>query len=521
MTDSKDRQVAIIGGGTAGWMTAAALARFLPRGTRITLVESDAIGTVGVGEATIPQIRLFNQSLGIDEATFVRATQGSFKLGIEFVDWSGPGSRYIHAFGSIGRGLGLVPFHHYWLRARAESLGTDTPVGSGETPSLWAYSPSAGAAAADRFAPDPGRADLPSGLSWAYQFDAGLYAAFLRRYAEDRGVVRIEGQVAHVALDGESQAITVVTLDDGRTVSADLYIDCSGFRGLLIEQALQAGYDDWSHLLPCDRALAVPTASTTPLSPYTRATARTAGWQWRIPLQHRTGNGLVYASAFLDDGAAQDLLLGNLDAAQLAEPRPLRFTTGKRRHAWIGNCVAIGLAAGFMEPLESTSIHLIQSAIARLIALFPAAAPNPVDIAEYNRQTDREWLAVRDFLVLHYRLNGRDEPLWRACREAPIPDRLAHRIELFRSNGRIFREDDELFTEVAWLQVMLGQGVVPAGYHPLADGLSQSDLAEFLSLARTHAEQVVARMPSHAVFIAAHCAASPFSATSPFPKAAA
>ena len=508
MTDSKDRQVAIIGGGTAGWMTAAALARFLPRGTRITLVESDAIGTVGVGEATIPQIRLFNQSLGIDEATFVRATQGSFKLGIEFVDWSGPGSRYIHAFGSIGRGLGLVPFHHYWLRARAESLGTDTPVGSGETPSLWAYSPSAGAAAADRFAPDPGRADLPSGLSWAYQFDAGLYAAFLRRYAEDRGVVRIEGQVAHVALDGESQAITVVTLDDGRTVSADLYIDCSGFRGLLIEQALQAGYDDWSHLLPCDRALAVPTASTTPLSPYTRATARTAGWQWRIPLQHRTGNGLVYASAFLDDGAAQDLLLGNLDAAQLAEPRPLRFTTGKRRHAWIGNCVAIGLAAGFMEPLESTSIHMVQAGISKLLALFPDRSFAAHERDEYNRLTALQWEQTRDFLICHYKLNHREEPFWKRCAAMDIPDSLTRKIELFQARGRLFRFEDELFSDASWTAVMMGQGLIPQGYDPLADTLDSEEIGYMVEKMAAMFDGAARQMPTHAEFLRHNCAGS-------------
>ncbi len=497
MSDPSKRRIVIVGGGTAGWMAAAALARFLPRGTPITLIESDAIGTVGVGEATIPQIRLFNQHLGIDEDQFVRETQGTFKLGIEFVDWSGPGSRYIHAFGTIGRGLGLVPFHHYWLRDRA----------LGGASSLWDHSASARAAADNRFARDPGRPDLPSGLAWAYQFDAGLYAAFLRRHAEAAGVRRIEGVVADVRLDGESGDVASVTLEDGRTVAGDLFVDCSGFRGVLIEEALHAGYDDWSHLLPCDRAIAVPSARTAPLTPYTRATAHEAGWQWRIPLQHRTGNGIVYCSTFLDDAAAEERLLANLDGEPAGEPRALRFTTGKRRRAWVRNCVAIGLAAGFMEPLESTSIHLIQSAIARLLQLFPGEAVAEADRAEYNRQTDREWLAVRDFLVLHYHANGRDEPFWRAARAAAIPDSLAHRIALFRANGRIVREGDELFTEVAWLQVMLGQGIVPAGHDPLAEAVPQADLAEFLALTAAHAAQVAGRMPPHADLIAAHCAA--------------
>lgn len=499
MSQLTDRTIVIVGGGTAGWMTAAALARFLPPGATVRLVESDAIGTIGVGEATIPQIRLFNAGLGIDEDAFIRETQGTFKLGIEFVDWSGPGSRYLHAFGTIGRGLGLVPFHHYWLRHRA----------AGGTTSLWDYSASAQAAAGNRFARDPGRPELPSGIAWAFQFDAALYAAFLRRYAEARGVARIEGQVVDVTLDGASGAIDSVALEGGARIAGDLFIDCSGFRGLLIEQALAAGYDDWSHLLPCDRALAVPSANAGPLTPYTRATARAAGWQWRIPLQQRTGNGLVYCSAFLDDDRAADLLLANLDGAPLADPRPLRFTTGKRHRAWVKNCVAIGLAAGFMEPLESTSIHLIQSAIARLLQLFPGDRVAEADIAEYNRQTDREWQAVRDFLVLHYHANGRDEPFWRSCRDMAIPDSLAHRLELFRANGRLFREGDELFAEVGWLQVLLGQGVTPAGYDPLADGLKPGELDEFLALARRHAAQVAGRMPFHEDFIAAHCAALP------------
>ena len=491
------RKVVIVGGGTAGWMAAAAFARFLPTGTLVTLVESDAIGTVGVGEATIPQIRLFNQSLGLNEDDFLRATQGTIKLGIEFVDWSGPGSRYLHAFGSIGRGLGLVPFHHYWLRHRAE----------GGTSDLWDFSASARAAAQDRFAPDRGRPDLPSGLAWAYQFDASLYAAHLRGYAEDRGIVRIEGQIADVVLDGANGDIASVTLTDGRVVAGDLFIDCSGFRSLLNGAALGVAFQDWSHWLPCDRALAVPCAGGTPITPYTRATARTAGWQWRIPLQHRTGNGLVYCSSFQDDQAAVDLLLGNLDSAPLAEPRALRFTTGMRSQPWSRNCIALGLAAGFLEPLESTSIHLIQSAIARLLQLWPGHRIADADRVEYNRQTTRECHAVRDFLILHYRANGRTEPFWQKCRAAPLPDSLAHRIDLFRATGRIIREGDELFTEVGWLQVMSGQGIVPESYHPLAGAVSPRDLDSFLYAARQHVASVVARMPTHDAFLAARRAA--------------
>ncbi len=504
MSDPSRRSVVIVGGGTAGWMAAAAIARFAPRGTSIRLVESDAIGTVGVGEATIPQLRLFNASLGIDEDRFVRETGGTFKLGIRFDDWSGDGSRYIHAFGTLGRSLGLVPFHHYWLR-HAQRGGAS---------SLWDYSSSACAAAAGRFARDLGRPELPSGVAWAFHFDAGLYAAFLRRHAEAAGVVRHEGRVVAVGR-AENGDIASVTLDDGRAITGDLFVDCSGFRGLLIEKTLGAGYDDWSRYLPCDRALAVPSEATRPLAPFTRATAREAGWQWRIPLQHRTGNGLVYSSEHLSDDRAAELLLANLDAKPLADPRPLQFVTGKRRRAWVGNCVALGLAAGFMEPLESTSIHLIQSGVARLLEYWPGARIAEADVAEYNRRTDAEWLAIRDFLVLHYHANARPEPFWQARRAAAIPETLAERIALFRENGRVRHDPDSLFTEVGWVQVMIGQEVIPGGHHALADGPTEAELAEFLSLAARHAAQVTGKMPPHDAYIAAHCAAP-----SPQPKAA-
>jgi tryptophan halogenase len=493
------REVVIVGGGTAGWMCAAALARFLGAAVNVRLIESEEIGTVGVGEATIPQIRLFNQGLGIDEDEFVRETQGSFKLGIEFEGWTRPGERYIHAFGTIGRGLGLIPFHHYWLRHRAE----------GGAASLSDFSASAQAAARNLFARPDERPDrLPSGLAYAFHFDASLYAAYLRRYAEARGVRRVEGKVVDVSLRGEDRHIEAVTLSGGERIAGDFFVDCSGFRGLLIEQALETGYEEWTQWLPCDRALAVPCVSASPLTPFTRSTAREAGWQWRIPLQHRTGNGYVYSSAHISDDEAAAKLLSRLDGEALADPRPLRFVTGKRRQAWNRNCVALGLAGGFMEPLESTSIHLVQSGIARLLQLWPGQGVAEADVAEFNRQTDFEWEKIRDFLIFHYHANSRDEPLWRDCRSMALPDSLAHRIELFRANGRIFREHEELFTEVGWLQVMTGQGVEPEGYHPLADQLSPAQLAEFLGLAKNHVDHVVAQMPRHEEYIARHCAAA-------------
>ncbi len=491
-------RVAIVGGGTAGWMCAAALARFMP-GLNIRLVESEEIGTVGVGEATIPQIRLFNQGLGIDEAEFLRPTQGTFKLGIVFDGWSGEGSRYIHAFGAVGRPLGLIPFHHYWLRHRAE----------GGASGLWDYSAAAIAAERNAFAAPPPLAE-PSPLAWAYHFDASLYALFLRRYAEARGVARIEGKVAHVALSPSTGDISALTLASGETLDGDMFIDCSGFRGLLIEQALGTGYEEWTKWLPCDRALAVPCASAGPLTPYTRSIARDAGWQWRIPLQHRIGNGYVYSSRHISDDEAAAVLLASLDGEPLADPRPLRFVTGRRRKAWNRNCVALGLAAGFMEPLESTSIHLVQSGIARLLQLFPGRLGwAPADVEEFNRQTELEWVAIRDFLILHYHANRRDGAFWAGLRAMHIPESLRHKMELFRASGRIFRRDDELFTEVGWLQVMLGQGIEPQAYHPLADQLPPEQLGEFLGLARRQAELAAARMPRHEDYIASHCAATP------------
>ena len=498
--ESALKKIIIVGGGTAGWMAASAFARFLGAGYSIRLIESDEIGTIGVGEATIPAIQLFNQSLGIDENEFIRATQGSFKLGIEFADWLKPGHCYIHAFGAVGRGLGLLPFHQYWLRHHSH----------GGTSSLWDYAPSALAAADNRFArPTEKPGSLQSGVAYAYHFDAGLYAQFLRKYAEARGVSRTEGQVVDVALNTETGFIEAVTLSSGEQVAADFFIDCSGFRGLLIEQALQSGYEDWSNYLPCDRALAVPCASVDPLTPYTRSTAREAGWQWRIPLQHRTGNGYVYCSDFVSDADATDSLMSNLDGEALAEPRQLRFVTGKRRQIWKKNCVALGLSSGFLEPLESTSIHLIQAGIAKLLNFFPTAGFEAADIDAFNGQMDFEFTSIRDFIILHYKANNRPGTLWKQCREMAIPESLAAKIDLFKTNGRIVRFNEELFTELGWLQVMWGQGLRPEGYHPLADQLTAGQLAEFMAVSHKHAAHVASQMPAHRDYIAATCAAPP------------
>jgi tryptophan 7-halogenase len=494
---SRPIRIVIAGGGTAGWMTAATFARFLEVGFEIDLIESEEIGTVGVGEATIPQIRLFNDALGLDEDAFLRATQGTYKLGIEFVDWGAPGQRYMHAFGDIGRDVGLLPFHHYWLRARKLGLAGDLAAYSLNNQAALAERMQRGAARTARVLPD---------MPYAFHFDAGLYARHLRRYSETRGINRIEGKIVRVT-QGDTGDVSGLVLEDGTIVSADLYIDCTGFRGLLIEQTLHTGYDDWTHWLPADRALAVPSARSAAFTPYTRSTAKAAGWQWRIPLQHRTGNGIVYSSAHLSDDEATATLLAGLDGEALADPRPIHFRTGKRRKLWNRNVVAIGLAGGFLEPLESTSIHLIQSAIARLMKLLPGRTIAEADRVEFNRQSDFEYERIRDFIILHYAANARSEPFWRMCRDMELPETLTAKIDLWRGNGHITREHEELFTEVGWLQVFAGQGVLPTGHHPLADAIPASDLAEFMdTIAKLNAREV-AQMPSHADFIARHCAA--------------
>ena len=503
------RSIAIIGGGTAGWMAAAACARKLnAHNCEITLVESAEIGTVGVGEATIPPIRLFNQVLGIEESEFLRATQGTFKLGIEFHDWARIGHRYMHPFGNPGLRAD-APLHQRWLQCRG-----DAAAGQFED-----YSLNAVIARLDRVAhPSLQSGDIWNLYAYAYHFDAGLYAAYLRRYAEARGVRRIEGKVIDVQLRAADGFIEAVRLADGRRFAADFFIDCSGFRGLLIEEALATGYEDWTHWLPCDRAVAMPCASSGALAPYTRSTARGAGWQWRIPLQNRIGNGYVYCSRYLSDDAAAALLAAHLDGAPLAEPRVLRFTTGRRRKAWNRNCVALGLAAGFLEPLESTSIHLIQKAITHLFNLFPDRGFSPVLADEFNRLVLGEYDHIRDFVVLHYKANARDDaPLWRYCREMSIPDSLAWRLEHFQATGRVLRYAADLFATPNWLAVLLGQEVWPQGSDPLVARHDPARLRSELAHIRATLQSHAARAPAHAEFITGFCrAASPrFEAVAP------
>lgn len=506
MEQAELRKLVVVGGGTAGWITAAAFARLLGQRLTIELVESESIGTVGVGEATIPQIIRLNTILGLDEHDFVRATSGTFKLGIEFVDWGRKGSRYLHTFGDTGMNLGHVAFHHYWRRSVAGAAQPD-PRG------LWDYSLHQQAADQARF----GKLDkvgntAMTGLAYAYHFDASRYALYLRAYAEGRGVTRTEGIVESVARDGTSGDITAITLAGGQRVTGDFFIDCTGFRALLLGQELGVGYEDWSRWLPCDRALAVPSERLPTLVPFTRATAKDAGWQWRIPLQHRTGNGHVYSSGFTSDDAAADTLIKGLDTKRLGDPRPIRFTTGRRAAFWTHNCAAIGLSSGFLEPLESTSIHLIQSHVSRLIQLFPRSGNAAAERAEYNRRCAAEFAQIRDFLILHYhRTDREDSEFWRYCKHMDVPDSLTEKLALFAASGRVGRDADDLFREASWVQVMLGQGIMPKDYDPMADQIAPAQLNEFLANLRTLVARGVAGLPTHEDYLKTHCAADPAS----------
>ena len=496
------RRIAILGGGTAGWMAAALLACKL-RGLAETIqvIESPEIGTVGVGEATIPPIGLFNGALGLDEGDFMRQTRATFKLGIQFQDWGRVGHRYFHPFGVFGTTPGMDTLHHIWLKARRH----------GETRAFEQWSLNATAAQLNRFMrPEKSHRGLASLYSYAFHFDASLYAQYLRRYAEQRGVLRLERKVEQVELRPADGFIQALRLDDGSRVEADLYIDCSGFRGLLIEEALHTGYEDWTHWLPCDRAIAVPCESAGELTPYTRSTARSAGWQWRIPLQHRIGNGYVYCSRYLSDDEATATLLANLDGPALTEPKVLRFTTGRRRLFWNKNCIALGLASGFMEPLESTSIHLVQSGLMQLAAIFPDRSFDPADAAEYNRLQIGEYEHVRDFVMLHYHATERDDhPLWRYCAAMPIPDSLAYRKQLFCSSGRVAFYDKELFVEPNWLSLFIGQRCWPRRHDPLADIPSLADTQRHLATLKAQIRDTAEHMPTHEQFIAAHGRAPP------------
>jgi tryptophan 7-halogenase len=501
MQNQPIKNIVIVGGGTAGWMSATALSTVLRGRYHIRVVESDEIGIVGVGEATIPMIKRFNQVAGIDENEMLKATQGSFKLGIEFVNWGKPGERYMHGFGRLGQDLWTVPFDQYWQKMRA----------AGKAKDLEAYSITRMASKANKFM--PARTDQPNSpladIAYAYHFDASLYAKYLRGLCEQRGVVRTEGKITGVSQRAHDGHVDAVVLESGERIEGELFLDCSGFRGLLIEGALATGYEDWTHWLPCDRALAVPCESAPELLPYTRSTAHTAGWQWRIPLQHRIGNGHVYCSKFISDDEAQATLLANLDGKPLAEPRMVRFQTGMRKQGWNRNVVAVGLSSGFLEPLESTSIHLIQSAIARLINFFPDQGFSQVDIDEYNRQSRFEYESVRDFVILHYKVNQRtDSEFWKMCAAMPVPATLQYKLDLFKSRGRVVRTDNELFAEVGWLQVMYGQNLVPEGYNPLVDLQNEAETMEYLDSVSAVIEACVGVMPDHAAYITRFCAAN-------------
>lgn len=486
MSEAQSLRVVIVGGGSAGWMTAAGIVGLLGEASpSVRLVESDEIGIVGVGEATLPQLRAFNRAIGLDERELIAETQASFKLGIQFRDWGEMGSSYIHPFGAFGHPIGGVDFHHAWR------------LDEGQRP-LSHYSLAVVMAEAHRFTrPDADPTSILSTFDYAYHFDASLYAAMLRRFAETRGVERTEGRIVSVekAADG---SIAAVILQSGERIEGDLFVDCSGFRALLIGGELGAEWEDWSPWLRCDRAWAVPTERSNDLHPYTRVTARPAGWQWRIPLQHRTGNGHVFSSEYMAEDEARDLLLGNLDAPTLAEPRLLRFRAGRRLKSWTANCVAIGLASGFLEPLESTSIYLIQRGVENLVALLPAGQSEPALANEFNRLMDVEYSRVRDFLILHYHLNRRTEPLWRDCAAMDVPESLVRKLALFGQSGRIESYRDGLFSPPSWLSVFLGQGMTPSAPHPLAASLDRLSVRNELKAIADAVESAIAPLPSHA-----------------------
>ena len=491
---SQPFRIVIAGGGTAGWMAAAAIAHTMGETIDLTLVESDAIGTVGVGESTIPPLATYNRVIGVKEADFMRATNATFKLGIWFEGWrtGAADDRYFHSFGVTGRDHWSAGFQHFWMHGREK--GHDQPYDD--------YCLELVAAREGRFA------HLPDNrMNYAYQLDATAYGRFLRERAEANGTKRVEGKIASVERDGTSGDIAALTLESGARIEGDLFIDCTGFRALLIDGALHAGFDDWTHWLPCDAAIAVQTQSVRPAPPFTRAMAHDAGWQWRIPLQHRTGNGLVYCSRYLSQDEALSRIEANIEGEAISKPNLLRFTTGARRQQWVRNCVAVGLSGGFMEPLESTSIHLIQRAILRLIRMMPAGGKvSERDIAEFNDQQLLDMEQIRDFLILHYKATERsDSAFWRQCRDMEIPDSLAQKIELFRDTGRVFRRNEELFAENSWVQVMMGQGLMPKRYHPIATKLGDAELDRLLGGLREDVARTVGSLPPHADYVARYC----------------
>lgn len=494
--NKKIRKVVVVGGGTAGWLSAALLKKVIGNAIELELVESDAIGTVGVGEATIPPIRLLNNVLGLDEAEFLRETKATIKLAIKFENWRVPGEGYFHTFGAPGRSYAFCHFHHFLKRAQQEL---------GEKTTIWDYDLNYLAAKEGKFAQLNSRDPIVD-MPYAYHFDAGLYAQFLRKMSEKMGVVRTEGKIQDATQCHQSGFIESLILDDGRKIEGDLFIDCSGFRGLLTQQKLGTGYEDWSHWLPCDRAVAMPSERFEKTLPYTRSIAHQAGWQWRIPLQHRNGNGMVYCSRYWTDEEALQQLQSNLDTPPVGEPNFIRFQTGRRRKQWNKNVIAVGLASGFLEPLESTSIHLIQSAVVRLLHTFPHDGIKQEMVAEYNRQSQIEFEQVRDFIILHYYVNERtDSQFWRDVANMDIPDSLHHKIELFREDGRLFRDNNDLFLEPSWLQVMVGQGIEPQDYHPMANNMSPAQLSEMLQTVRKIKQEPLSQFPGHDQFLEMFC----------------
>jgi len=493
MTAESDKvyKVVIAGGGTAGWIAAAAISRQLGSILDITLVESDEIGTVGVGEATIPPLRVFHKVLHIDEQEFMRATEATFKLGIHFENWGRVGHKYVHSFGKTGKETWLCEFHHFWLRS----------LENGPASELGDYCLELQAAKAGKFGKSAG-----SEINYAYHFDAGRYAKYLRTFSEGYGTKRGEGKIRSVDQDENSGFIRSLTLESGEVVEGDIFIDCTGFRGLLIEQALHTGYEDWGEWLPCDSAVPLQTEKTGPAAPFTSSIAIDAGWRWQIPLQHRVGNGIVYCSRYLSDDEAAAKLLSDVVGKPITEPRVIRFRTGRRLKAWNRNCVALGLASGFMEPLESTSIHLIMTGVTRLMQLFPFNGVTESLVDRYNELTRNEMESIRDFIVLHYHATQRDDtPFWRYCRDMEIPASLAHRIALFGENAQAWQADGELFRVDSWTQVMLGQGIVPRHYHHFARVMSDKDLRQFLASMKTSIQDTVASMPAHQEFVDSYC----------------
>jgi tryptophan halogenase len=489
------RKVVIAGGGTAGWLAAATLSHQFRDQLDIVLIESEQIGTVGVGESTVPTIRAFHRFLQIDEQEFLRTVAGSFKLAISFENWRRPGDRFIHPFGITGQSTLACAFHHFWLDSQRRGMQSELGDFCLETV----------AARADRFA----LSQQPPQVNYAYHFDASLYARFLRRMAEGYGLKRIEGKIREVRQQPQSGDVQALVLEDGQIVEGDLFIDCTGFRGLLIEQTLHTGYEDWNQWLPSDRAVAVQTESVGPPVPYTRAIAHEAGWRWHIPLQHRSGGGLVFSSRHMSDDEARAKLLHDVGAPPIKEPWLVPFRTGRRLKAWNKNVVSLGLASGFIEPLESTSIHLAMSAIVRLVQLFPfnGIAPSLVDL--YNEASRAEMEHVRDFIILHYHANQRDEPMWKECREMELPESLAVRLRAWRERAHAWQGADELFRVDSWTHVLLGQGIVPEDHHPLVRTMAEEDMRQLLSSIRAPIERTVAQMPSQQDFINRYCKAGP------------